>query len=275
MLRCRRYGFTLIELLVVIAIIALLMSILMPALGRAREQARQVVCLTNLKGLGNAINTYAGEYREFIPPMQWRQGSGAETEDTWVTLLDKGEYVSASKAENRDELPEQNTIFKCPSGAMELADSGTMPDSQTDSAGARATAHRRSDEDFQWDADNKYIHTWYGANAAIDPTERFPFGVSPDNSGNWNVLTQVSSLRQPSEVVGLYDGIWAHNSGENGWKRINARHLGATETNVMFLDGSADSLSAENLPKGGPLEEESTYGDDHHWSKWAIDPLTP
>ncbi|MFP3938466.1 MAG: type II secretion system protein, partial [Phycisphaerae bacterium] len=105
MLQCRKHGFTLIELLVVIAIIALLMSILMPALGRAREQARQVVCLTNLKGLGNAVNQYAGDYREFIPPMQWRQSNGAQTDDTWATLLDKGGYVSVSEAENRDDLP--------------------------------------------------------------------------------------------------------------------------------------------------------------------------
>ncbi len=54
-------AFTLVELLVVIAIIALLMSILMPALGRVRKQAKFVICQSNLKQLGNACEMYAGD----------------------------------------------------------------------------------------------------------------------------------------------------------------------------------------------------------------------
>ena len=57
----RRNGFTLIELLVVIAIIALLMAILMPALNRARQQARAINCLANQKSLAMAYNMYATE----------------------------------------------------------------------------------------------------------------------------------------------------------------------------------------------------------------------
>jgi prepilin-type N-terminal cleavage/methylation domain-containing protein len=57
----RRKGFTLIELLVVIAIIALLMSILMPALARVRELAQRVVCGTNLSGICKAMLVYAND----------------------------------------------------------------------------------------------------------------------------------------------------------------------------------------------------------------------
>lgn len=56
-----RKGFTLIELLVVIAIIALLLSVLLPALKSAKIQAQAVVCISNLSGLSKAYHTYAAE----------------------------------------------------------------------------------------------------------------------------------------------------------------------------------------------------------------------
>ncbi len=58
----KKKGFTLVELLVVIAIIALLMSILMPALARVRKQAKGVLCQSNLKQLGAAFAMYVGDY---------------------------------------------------------------------------------------------------------------------------------------------------------------------------------------------------------------------
>ncbi|MFC1783206.1 type II secretion system protein, partial [Planctomycetota bacterium] len=63
----KKRGFTLVELLVVIAIIALLVSILMPALGRARELAKRVQCSSNLGALGRAFVMYQGEYRDRMP----------------------------------------------------------------------------------------------------------------------------------------------------------------------------------------------------------------
>ncbi|HQN00669.1 MAG TPA: type II secretion system protein [Candidatus Hydrogenedentes bacterium] len=60
-------GFTLVELLVVIAIIAILVSILMPALSRMRDAARTTVCKTNLKALGFGTIQYAKDHEELIP----------------------------------------------------------------------------------------------------------------------------------------------------------------------------------------------------------------
>lgn len=65
LVRLRR-GFTLIELLVVIAIIALLIGILLPALGQARDVARQVIGASNLRSQVQSINVYASEYKDAI-----------------------------------------------------------------------------------------------------------------------------------------------------------------------------------------------------------------
>lgn len=63
----KKKGFTLIELLVVIAIIAMLLAILMPALGKVKKIAMRLVCGTNLKGMANAMNVYAFDYRDEYP----------------------------------------------------------------------------------------------------------------------------------------------------------------------------------------------------------------
>ena len=65
----RKNAFTLIELLVVIAIIALLMALLLPALGKARDQAKDIVCKSNLRGVGLGITLYLDDNEQRMPEM--------------------------------------------------------------------------------------------------------------------------------------------------------------------------------------------------------------
>jgi type II secretory pathway pseudopilin PulG len=67
--KVRIKGFTLIELLVITSIIALLMSILLPSLNRAREQAKMIICRSNLKDIGVAFMDYAMQNSEQLPPL--------------------------------------------------------------------------------------------------------------------------------------------------------------------------------------------------------------
>lgn len=110
--QCKK--FTLIELLVVIAIIAILASMLLPALKNARERSKTLLCLSNLKQVGVALYVYAGDSNNYLPINQIGPSSGMDGPwtcswaDTWAHKLAK---AGAIKTYEKGD----SSILVCPS----------------------------------------------------------------------------------------------------------------------------------------------------------------
>jgi prepilin-type N-terminal cleavage/methylation domain-containing protein/prepilin-type processing-associated H-X9-DG protein len=108
-------GFTLVELLVVIGIIAILISVLLPSLNRAREAANSIKCQSNLRQVGLSLFMYTNQYKEWLPPAANEFPPLFDATDrSWVGYLVDANLIGNNKETNFDRRMDL-AILKCPS----------------------------------------------------------------------------------------------------------------------------------------------------------------
>ena len=111
----KRKNFTLIELLIVIAIIAILASMLLPALNKARKQARTAQCTSNLKQFGFTHGMYGGDYSDYVP-------FSITNNRLWDYIL-----MPYLKYNNANLFIQSYSVFHCPGGNNNYNVSGSCP----------------------------------------------------------------------------------------------------------------------------------------------------
>lgn len=203
----RRKAFTLIEILVVVAIIALLVSILLPSLARARDQARSAVCTTHERQMGEAMTIFATEYKGRVPRglSQHPSVGNLTRPPNWIRMIARMFGNKNNYEANFNRVPvEKYEVYSCPVRSAEY--DGNFLDyvvNSTDSRGPIVLAGSGSS-----------VPTWY----EVEGTTKIDVV--------WN---------QPSKAAYILDGV------EESWNVVNGgRSLNLVRQNIAAIRAMVD-----------------------------------
>ncbi|MGE3180718.1 MAG: prepilin-type N-terminal cleavage/methylation domain-containing protein [Phycisphaerae bacterium] len=278
---CRRIhkycAFTLIELLVVIGIIALLVAILVPALGGARRGARTTVCQANLRGVMLGMHTYSNDYADAVVPsytIKGTTGGALHPLEGWGPILHQGAYVHGNRRLDSNPYTCPDTLDRF---GLPTAQTGSDPDNPKgymdwptvltlSAAYPRTIPPRGFNEIIR-------VGYWINAENPIGTPRAFvqgrhftgSVGFGPDADGKFLEANRLSQFREPSRLIALADGLYAGNQekvrvGDRD-SRIGYRHLINNEpaVNIALADGHCEKLASDDFPRkyvvGMDLEE--------------------
>ncbi|MDX2148038.1 MAG: prepilin-type N-terminal cleavage/methylation domain-containing protein [Planctomycetota bacterium] len=234
-----RAGFSLIELLVVIAIIALLISILLPGLGKARESARAAVCSSNQSQLTRANATYSAENRDYNIPMQYwvRRADGSRDEGNWRYFA--WQYVGESPK-----------AYDCPSEKFDVYADGFSEHDRRRWAGSRSS-RPRDDDKFMF--------------GVVDDREEYNNSGIAASGWHWGSYGQgiASKPRAP-----LWRPHWSERGGEAQFYEGECKTTDCQFPSFLILFG--DGGSSLPLDTTGEFAGQAgTFTTDSWWIYWG------
>ncbi len=255
----RIVAFTLIELLVVISIIALLIGILLPVLGSARESARAVVCLGNIRQAGIGISVYAAENRNWLPT---KVTSGAQhtiqgdayaygnspTEplqnEDWISPT-LGDTLGLSSDPGQRFVDIFNNEFRCPTNQEKWGSQFGGPISIPNPADLMVSSYQSIKWFTRYSSDNTASLAAFPNGAARNAARDF----QTDLRVPANYVPQVDSVGIPSEKVWAADGTRvvrrADGNGGEVFQQSNFSTFPRQNTGGSF-DGDGPELSFFN-----------------------------
>lgn len=286
----RRRGFTLIELLVVISIIALLVAILMPALNKAREQAKSAVCKSNLKQWGLIWAMYTDDYEGRYPNGGQVENSNMGSKGHWIVTLHKewqknDEVLTCPVA---TEIDENRPLFDDYYGNIKNCytfdphdNMVTTNEMEQASYGMNVWIYDYNGNDGVHGRSNKY---YWRTTASPRPSEIPIFfdsmwrGVAPRWYGDEYENPVNNKINDRAIARPKYNGWWLRddNPGAGGVHRYEMcnfamdRHSGGV--NVLFMDAHVEHVGIKRLwglkwHKGYPVHQYKQQNADF-WPEW-------